>query len=625
MMSTIDLRSIALERALTHDYSKGPLLLLAGPGTGKTFSLFETIKYQCELGYSLTGLFEATLTNAAVEDFLREAKAQLAPDFDSSSTLHFRAKGILHKHAAEVGIDPDFTIVDPNCEQVITQDLSNILNKRITEIGDLLQSYRRSSALLATQDTDFAPTYRRLQSFYSAIDWFDVVSRVCKLMITNPTIRDLESKRFTFLLIDEYQDLNPADQMFVEQLLNGRHTLLAVGDDDQSVYSGRFANPEGIVHFKSRYPTAKLMGLPVTSRLPIFVVSASNNLISLNNNRYPKDPLITIADINERADKGFVISVNNKSSKAEREFLSVAIQMLLTNGTSPSEILVLCNCRELGIELVDWLRREANEIPILNYLDKPDNIDSSRYMINQVSLFLENPNKNLPIRVLLQELFASEAGTASYIASYAFNKSSTIWESVNEGRLPRSIDCLKKQFLKLKRAYNIAQYQKKHEDRLREFLVQLPALSHLIDFIPDSGRKTLNEVSSNGVEPKSHYIKFLTMHSSKGLDADFVFIPFMEDSIGLPAKDKEEQRRLFYVALTRAKVGVVLSWAWSRRSESRFKCSGTGGNVIKRNPSPFIAECGVSPNLVERGDKRTSAEIALDILKHHSQVVKAHS
>ena len=221
---------------------------------------------QSQHGYGLDDFFEATLTNAAAEDFLREAKKRIAPEHQTSSTLHFRAKGILHQHAAQIGIDPGFTVVDSSCEVVIIEDLSTISSTSTGQIKMALRNHRESLAKLERKDTGFASSYRKLQSFYTVVDWFEVVFLTCSVLAENPDIRDKESRRFAFLLIDEYQDLNQADQHLIELFLNGRSTFLAVGDDDQSIYSSRYADPTGITRFDSRYPTAELICLPVTSR-----------------------------------------------------------------------------------------------------------------------------------------------------------------------------------------------------------------------------------------------------------------------------------------------------------------------------------------------------------------------
>ncbi len=125
----------------------------------------------------------------------------------------------------------------------------------------------------------------------------------------------------------------------------------------------------------------------------------------------------------------------------------------------------------------------------------------------------------------------------------------------------------------------------------------------------------------NGDEPSG--VRFMTLHSSKGLEADFVFIPFMEESLGLPAADVEESRRLLYVAMTRAKVGAIFSWAWSRRSGNRFKCAGTGGAPTGRRPSPFITECGIKASLCRSNATPSPADIAIEILTEHALAVAA--
>ena len=620
----VNLRTEFTRRVLGHDYSKGPLLLFAGPGTGKTFSLLETIKYQLERDHSIPDFYETTLTNAAADDFLEDARAQISPEFDSSSTLHFRAKGILHQNAPHVGINPNFMAIDSNCEELLIQDLAAILGKQVSEVNDQLRDYRESSAKCISSDQAFCSIYQDLQSFYSAVDWFDVVSLACKLLENNKEIRDKESQRFRFLLIDEYQDLNPADQKLVQLLNNERNSLLAVGDDDQSIYSGRFSDPSGIVNFTSRYPTAEVLTLPVTSRLPSKVASASYQLICINDNRHPKDKVLSLNETDRRADEGFVFSVNNKSDKAEKEFLYEAMRVLLEHGVPPKEILVLCNCRALGLELVDSIRELDDRIPIRNDLHKIFDVEKSQYLLDQIRRFLSNAHENLPLRVILSELLRSKLEDASDIVKYSFERKLSIWRGIHEEELLQQLGRSQSAVERLKRAVSTVASIKSAEERLKAFLGELKPLGYLLEFLP--AQQSDADQKGEGEDPESQNtgIRFITLHSSKGLDADFIFIPFMEESIGLPGNDIEEQRRLLYVALTRAKVGVVMTWAWSRRSDKRFKCSGQGGEVIRRNPSPFIRACGINPNLVPPSANKTSVEVALGMLAHHCQMLRAH-
>lgn len=619
-INPLEIRRESLDKVLSHDYRKGPLLLLAGPGTGKTFSLLKTIKHQIDNGYSITDFYEATLTNAAADDFLTEAKEKISESFEASSTLHFRAKGILHRYANELNIDPGFTVIDHNCKDLILRDISAIVGIQLSDVDQKIKTYRNSSANVDPREDDFSKTYRAIQSYFSALDWFDIVLLSCRILEENQQIQSVESSRFKFLLIDEYQDLNFSDQRFVELLLNNRNTLLAVGDDDQSIYSGRCADPSGIRNFRDRYPSARILPLPVTSRIPSNVISASHSLICQNMDRCPKDRIIPLIEIDDRADQGFVISVNNKSDKAEKEFIFQALVNLLGNGILPEQILVLCNCRALGEELIESIQERDKNFPIQNDLERIYDIRFSEYLIDQIRKFLTSPNDNLSLRVIISALSNGFREEESLLTRQAFQAQLSLWQEIQKDDLNPQIVGLRPIIIRMCEVYSRLVDIGDIEEKIRVFVKEFDQLHWLIEFLQDNG--DLNENNHSEPTEKSQTgIRFLTIHSSKGLDADFIFIPFLEDSLDLPGNNIEEKRRLLYVALSRAKVGVVMSWAWSRRSGKRFKCSGVGGPVTGRNPSPLISECGVNPNLVPRRSSITSPDQAMQILSHHCEVL----
>ena len=384
-----------------HDYTQGPLLLFAGPGTGKTYSLLETIKTQLGNGLEHSDFFEATLTNAAADDFITDAKKQITPDFDSSSTLHSRAKGILHQHAVLLDLNPNFTVLDEKYEEFVLGDIRHILEDSDGEINEALSQYQKASAKYLLIKSDFSRIYQKIQLFYAAIDWFNVVKLTCELLEKRREVRDAECNKFNFLLIDEYQDLNPAEQRFVELLLNGRTNLLAVGDDDQSIYSFRYADPEGLTTFNLWYPNAQKHVLPVTTRLPSKVIDVSYSLISENRTHdRSKAKIFALDKTDKRADGGFVISVNLKSGKAEREFIGKAIHNLL-NGSdkvSPNQILVLCNCKALGAELIKAIQDSEFQIPIQNDWERTEPVDASKLLFEHVGKFISNQEDNLSLR-----------------------------------------------------------------------------------------------------------------------------------------------------------------------------------------------------------------------------------
>jgi DNA helicase-2/ATP-dependent DNA helicase PcrA len=609
----IDIRNESSERILNHDYRNGPLLLLAGPGTGKTFSLLETIKFQSHKEFTIGDFYEVTLTNTAAEDFIRDAKKEISDDYNSSSTLHYRAKGILHRYASKVGLNPGFTIIDNYCKDIFRFDLSSITGIKRTDLKKLVDCYQESEAKLHDGDEPFISLYNGLQYYYSALDWFRVVSLACRILGSEDQVRDEESNKSGFILIDEYQDLNPADQLFIQLLLNGRNQLLAVGDDDQSIYSGRYADPAGIVTFTSRYKNASVMHLPVTSRLPTNVISASHQLISHNQKRFAKNQLIPIEEMDHRANSGFVISVNTKSGKAERVFICQALDTLFNQKVPPENILILCNYKALGIELFSFINSSECKYPIINELEKEFDLNPERYLIEQINKFIITPQDNLSMRILLDVLLDDYKEELSKIVIYSFTKQMPIWEALQTEELLQDIIPVQSIINNIIHAYVNSTAYESNYDKLRKFIQEVQSLQYLLAIIEkqDKTKENIEKIHEKA-------IRIMTIHSSKGLDADFVFIPFMEESIGLPGHDIEEQRRLLYVALTRAKVGVIMTWAWSRQSDKRFKSTGDGGSVTNRKPSPFITECGININLVRPKSAITSSQKAIEIINYYS-------
>lgn len=528
-INPLDIRIESSERVLAHDYRAGPLLLLAGPGTGKTYSLLETIKHQITRGYSTQDFFEATLTNAAADDFLKDAKSSISVFFNSSSTLHYRAKGILHRYANELGLHPNFTVVDQYCEELIVRDLASILDMHYSETSEQLKEYREFSAHGEIIDTNFSISYRLLQSFYTALDWYDVVLHACRLLEDNEGIRDTESERFVFLLIDEYQDLNPSDQRFVQLLLNNRSTLLVVGDDDQSIYSSRHADPSGIINFQDRYSNAHILTLPVTSRIPSNIVSASHSLINCNEDRYPKARLIALNETDVRADQGFVVSVNNKSDKAEKQFIYEALATLLNQDISPEEILVLCNCRALGEELIEAILEIDQTMPIKNDLERQYDVSFNDYLLNHIRTFLRDPNNNLSTRLVLNSVSEGPREEESILVKLAFQAGSSLWVAMQRDDLSQHIDNLHPQIMRIAEVYSNLEVELDIDAKTITFVEAFEQLGFLSDYLLINENAGDDARSEAVLEPDDG-VRFITIHSSKGLDADFVFIPFLEKS-----------------------------------------------------------------------------------------------
>lgn len=578
--------------------------------------LLHTIKQQLAQEYTLSDFFEATLTNASAEDFLSDAQGEISKDFSNSTTLHHRAKGILHRHAGKVGLNPRFTVVDRTWETVILRDAVHILCSKISTVKPLLKEYRASSADCRECKGAFAELYDSLQVFFSAVDWFEVVRLAAKLLFDWPDVREEESEKFRFLLVDEYQDLNAADQEFIRLLLNGRTQFLAAGDNDQSIYGElRYAHPQGILDFESIYPNTSVAVLPVTSRLPKAVIDATDALIRHNAGRRQKQKLLSLQHTDQRAAGGFVVSVNLKSGKVEREFIGSAIQALITHNppVPPGEILVLCSSKTMGSELVQWLGASSYDLPISDQLNGANDPVSPDFNLALLCDFLRDTERNLPLRGLLDLLLRGNCSVPSILVQRALSNATSLWSAacsyVDENTLQGQLAFLAAFTDAVLEARQLVDVLDMAEHVARK----VSPLAELLPYIAAARVTGKEEEPSSDTDAKKA-VRFMTLHSSKGLEADFVFIPFMEDTIQLPARDEDEQRRLLYVAMTRAKVGVMFTWAWSRRSAGRFKSKGTGGSTTHRKPSLYIRDCGIPASMTHPWDKQKADELALKLL-----------
>jgi len=621
-------------RVLAHDYAKGPLLLLAGPGTGKSYSLKETIKNQSAKGYAFSDFYAMTLTKAAAGKFEAEVKDEISNEFDHVSTVHFRAKGILHKYADRVALPKSFRVLAgaPSLEiEVVLSDIQQDFAVKVRNIGKkerkaLFQKYQAAVAnLQSPPDTDFANQFAFYRQFYRAVEWYDVIALARRILAENEDVRVTESQLSPFLLVDEYQDLNPAEQELMRLLCNDRSTLLAVGDDDQSIYGGtmRYAEPSGILNFKNLFPTASKIILPVCTRCPTNILKKANELVSRNLCRDSgKKPLRALPRVDERSSCGLVASVGLKSEKAEAEFVAAALRCLSDIGVPASEVLVLCASKNLGSLLLQSVQKHDPELKLHDCLGVQKRSLDAQQVLTYLVEFLENQeDNNLPLRILLACLCCLKPKEILVLRQAAVVNKQSLWGVLSSGRARGG---LKKSALdRIQRFVNCVEETNTQElvCRLKTFAVLYPSLEQAVVAWETSRPAMLesNEEESR-IEQESPItgIRFMTMHSSKGLDARYVFIPFMENSVLLGGKDVEERRRLLYVAITRARTAVIFTWAWSRRGAARYRAG--GGNVAGRQRHSFLTECGLTQDI-------PSAELLQGLRKlseHEEKWLAAH-
>jgi superfamily I DNA/RNA helicase len=591
-----------IRQVLAHDYSQGPLLLLAGPGTGKSFSLKETIKHQIGAGRSLSEFYAMTLTKAAAGKFEDEVKKEIAKDFRAASTVHFRAKGIVHKYAERVGLPKSFEILSPAELGEVLVDIHQDFKSHGMPVGKkamkgMLAKYQEAAAELKTNEDGFGRSFVFYRHFYKALEWYDVVSLACRILVESEDARTMEANSFPFLLVDEYQDLNRAEQQFIRLLCGGCPTLLAVGDDDQSIYGGtmRYADVSGVLNFCQLYPTAKKTVLPVCSRCPSRILKAAHALIAKNLSRdASKHQLLPMPTEDERSQGGLVASISLKSEKEEAACLAAGLQTLRSAGVPAKEIVVLCASRGLGEELLVRIQDKEHSLPLDNLLRKQDTVVEAGQIVSYLRRFLADYDDNLALRMLLSYLCSLAIATICALRKCAIENRSSLWNALTQGgERARS----KGSDIEKHRLFTKTVTESEGQDlltRLKNFAEVYPFLRAAVALFEAEqvpAQPVLEEEARTETEKPVTGIRFMTMHGSKGLEARYVLIPFMEDEVTLPGKDIEERRRVLYVAITRARTAALLTWAWSRRSQARHKAG--GGIAAGRHRHSFLAECGL--------------------------------
>ena len=586
------------QQELAVRHVEGPLLVLAGAGSGKTRVVTHRIAHLIDMGVPPEKILAVTFTNRAAEE-MRSRIRSLKNAYVLASTFHSLGARILRESIHHLGYKSDFTIYDE-------EDSGKLLKKCLEQLNfssakDEAKALRAqiSSAkndLLdpedVKQDEMCARSYRLYQEKLkecNAVDFDDLLYLTVKLLREHEEVRRMYQTRWQFVLIDEYQDTNLAQYTLAKTLVETHRNIFAVGDPDQSIYSWRGARYQNILNFESDFPGAKVVTLDQNYRSTNTILKGANALIGHNENRFDKKLWSALGDgskirtytaFNERQEAEFVADrilsrdaisldeiaifyrTNAQSRAFEDVLLNKKIPYTIVGGVSfyerkeVKDLLAYLRMIVSDTDLISFLRTinipkrglgaatldkivqgaDAARVPILTFCEECPGIklgikqkESLRGYISLIQQ-LRNRQPHMKIYELLQEVI-SLSGYLSHLQSDP--------ETAQERK--ENIDEL------LGKA---AEWEEEQEEpTLSKFLEEL-ALR-----VPTKEQEDL---------PK---IKMMTLHNSKGLEFSIVFFVGMEEDL-LPhinSKDDpsaiEEERRLCYVGMTRAKRQLYLSSA----------------------------------------------------------------
>jgi len=614
----------------------GPLLVLAGAGSGKTRTLTYRVARLLERGIPQENILLATFTNKASHSMLNRVESLIHADTKRimGGTFHHVAHLFLRKHAHYLGYQTNFSIVDSeDARQIITTcmaDLkidpklskfpkSNVIAEIISltvntqsALDDVLASRYPFFLHLMNEITQVAALYEQKKKELAVMDFDDLLNNCRTLLRDNPDVLKTLSGRFEHILVDEYQDTNIIQADIVDLLASVHRNLMVVGDDSQSIYSFRGANFNNIINFPERYPDCRIFKLETNYRSTPEILHLANLSINNNEKQFPKE----LKAVRENGRRPVMVAARNVVKQAD--FVAQRVTELIRSGVPLKEIAVLYRAHYHSMEMqMEFVRRD---IPFdmrsgIRFFEQAHIKDVTCYM-----RVLVNPRDELAWRRLL--VMYPKVGKATFNKIWHYLKKDEnplnallkdeFIRAMSKSAKPGLEECQKtiRLLLELPEAERIPEkiidvllnrggyrvyLQDNYSDASsrEEDLIQLGNFSgqflKMEDFLNELALLTNMAREENiGEEEDEDKVALSTIHQAKGLEWSYVFLIWCADGM-IPLQralkeqeGEEEERRLFYVAVTRAKDQLYLCYPALDYNRS--------SGVLNMAPSRFIRE-----------------------------------
>lgn len=610
--------------------TEGPVLVLAGAGSGKTRVLTHRIAYLVEeKEVSPYNILAITFTNKAAKE-MKERVGQLLEDNYRDlwvSTFHSSCVRILRMEIDKLGYNKNFVIYDTTDQQVLMKECLKKLNldEKMFQPRSVLNAIGRAkdqligpSEYVAEYGSDFknqkiAELYRMYQDKLrsnNALDFDDLIMKTVQLFQTNPTVLKYYQNKFKYILVDEFQDTNMAQYTLISILAKSHENLCVVGDDDQSIYGWRGADIRNILGFEKDFPNTQVIKLEQNYRSTKSILDAANVVVANNTDRKTKKLWTDNNDgeiiqyyraNNEYDEASFVASTIEKLNDEENRSFSDFAVLYRTNAQSRSLEEMLMK-RGIPYKIYSgtrfYDRKEIKDIlAYLRIIENPIDDVSVKRVINV-------PKRGIGLKSMEKfDSYADVSGESFFSTLLDVDKMSNqstrvkvqtgkftkLIMSLREKRNEMSVTDIVKEIYEGTGYIEVLRSEEKIEaesriENLEEFL------SLTKDFDENAEVKTLEEflartsleTNMDEDDDEENAVVLMTLHSAKGLEFPVVFIPGMEEgifpsSMSLQENNEEEERRLCYVGITRAREKLYMSHAISRTLYGR-----TSSNAISR-------------------------------------------
>jgi DNA helicase-2/ATP-dependent DNA helicase PcrA len=591
--------------------TEGPLLIFAGAGAGKTKTVTCRIMHLIKNGVEPKNILAITFTNKAAKEMRDRVMTALEKEHGLMgmsyaekpfiSTFHSLGVHILKENSREIGLIRNFSIFDKSDSlrtvKEIIKDMG--LDPKQHEPGKFLNIISREKGDLKNA-RDFAKSiqgenftahhglvsqvwneYEKKLAAEKALDFDDLLLKTYKLLKSNPEVREKYQNIWKYIHIDEYQDTNKVQYMTVKLLAEKNKNICVVGDIDQNIYSWRGADIKNIMNFEKDYPDAKIVLLEENYRSTQNILAVANEIIKKNTNRVEKN----LFTKNVEGDKLSLYAGYNENEEAH--YIANKAKELIASGVSAREIAVLYRANFQSRVLEDAFLTKSVPYQVLGtkFFERKevkDIISFARAGLNPDSMTDIKRIINVPVRgigkVTIIKIFAGqkdELPPATLIkVNQFYNFLSEIGKMAQEKKPSEVIKFIIKESGIEKELQAGNDEDKERLENMRE----LATLAIKYDHLPagEGIEKLIEEAAlasdQDSLEKNENAVKLMTVHASKGLEFDYVFITGLEEDL-FPhqrmnstknKEDGEEERRLFYVAITRARKKIYLTYANTR-------------------------------------------------------------
>ena len=594
-------------------YLDGPLLIVAGAGSGKTKVLTTRIANIIKEKKAYPNqILAVTFTNKAAREMqIRVSKilGSAATGLSWLGTFHSICAKLLRKHASAVNLNSNFTIIDTDDQIRLIKnickaeniDIKQLSPKYILAIIDRWKNkgFYPNEVIINKKDIyekTILPIYKIYQqklTDLNSCDFGDLILHVVKILEKNSDIKDIYSKNFKYILVDEYQDTNFIQSKWLKLLAEKNKNICCVGDDDQSIYSWRGAEIKNFLEFDKVYKNTKVIRLEQNYRSTQNILSVASNLISNNQNRVGKtlkttmekgelvklncykngkDEAIGISDEIEKNKKKY--SFNNitilvraifQTREFEERFLKIGLPYRILGGTKFYERAEIKDC----VAYLRLIYQEKDDLAFERIVNNPKRSigDSTIKAIHEHS---KKNNQCLEIsskKMIQKNLIKPKAkiGLTSFLNLLSKWRNDLLIKKINHVKLLQIVLDESGYSLMLKNKKDI-----ENENRLENIKELLSAMKEFDNL--ESFLEHVSLATSVDQEWEGEKINMMTMHAAKGLEFEMVFLPGWEEGL-FPhqksieekgQKGLEEERRLAYVGLTRAKKKAIVSFSTNR-------------------------------------------------------------